>query len=200
MGPTGVQVGLGTRVVATARNFTQGTIEQTGNALDVAIEGKGMLPVLRPDGTVAYTRAGALKLDADGRLVTSAGLPVEPPITVPPDVTEVIIDQSGKVSATRSGEAEPTDLGQLQIATFANPGGLDAVGHNLFLASAASGEPSVGIPGDEGRGSILQGALEGSNVDVVTEMIGMIRAQRAYEINSKVISAADEMLRNATNR
>jgi flagellar basal-body rod protein FlgG len=199
MGPTGVQIGLGTRVVATARSFSQGSIEQTGNQLDIAIEGNGMLTVTQPDGNIAYTRAGNLKLDADGRLVTSAGLPVEPSITVPADITEITIGQDGSVSAVRPGDPEPTALGQLQIATFANPGGLTAAGHNLYLASAASGEASIGAPGSEGKGSILQGALEGSNVEVVTEMVDMIRAQRAYEINSKVISAADEMLRNATN-
>ncbi len=199
MGPTGVQIGLGTRIVATARAFSQGTIEQTGNPLDIAIEGDGFLPVLTGNGTVAYTRDGALKLDSQGRLVNSAGLPLEPPLSIPGDATGISITPDGKVSAIRSGDAEPADLGQLQLATFTNPTGLNPLGHNLFGASAASGEAMVGEPGTEGRGGIMQSALEGSNVEVVSEMIDMIRAQRSYEINSKVISAADEMLRNATS-
>ncbi|MBI4957344.1 MAG: flagellar basal-body rod protein FlgG [Myxococcales bacterium] len=199
MGPTGVQLGLGSRVVATARHWGQGSIVQTGKELDVAVEGSGLLPVLRPDGTVAYTRDGALKVDADGRIVTSAGLPLEPPISVPPDATAVTISPDGRVSAQRQGQQAPSELGQLQLATFPNPDGLQALGHNLFGSGAASGEALVGAPGTDGRGVLQQGALEGSNVEVVTEMIDMIGAQRAYEINSKVITAADEMLRNATN-
>ena len=199
MGPTGVQVGLGTRVLATSRAFDQGSIEQTGNALDIAIEGPGFLPVVNPDGTMGFTRAGALKLDAQGRVVTSAGLPLEPPLLVPTDATGIIIGSDGQVSAQQPGQNEPTLIGQLQLATFANPGGLQPLGHNLFRATASSGEPMIGMPASEGRGSIMQAALEGSNVEVVSEMIGMIRAQRAYEVNSKVITAADEMLRNATN-
>jgi flagellar basal-body rod protein FlgG len=198
VGPTGAQVGLGSRVAATSRAYSQGAIEQTGNPLDIAIEGDGFLPVLRADGTMAFTRSGSLKLDAQGRLVTSAGLPLEPPISVPPDATGITIGSDGKVSVTRSGEEEPVEVGQLALATFANPNGLRAVGHNLFEATASSGEAATGEPGSEGRGSIMKNALEGSNVEVVSEMIGMIRAQRAYEINSKVITAADEMLRNAT--
>ena len=199
MGPTGVQIGLGTRVAATSRSFSQGSVEQTGNPLDIAIEGAGFLSVLQQDGSQGFTRDGALKLDAQGRLVTSAGLPVEPPISVPPDATDVTIGPDGVVSASRAGDPEPSDVGKIQLATFTNPGGLTPLGHNLFAATASSGEPLVGDPGADGRGSILQGAVEGSNVEVVSEMIGMIRAQRAYEINSKVISAADEMLRNATS-
>jgi flagellar basal-body rod protein FlgG len=198
MGPTGVQIGLGTRVVATARYFQQGAIMQTGNSLDVAIEGKGFLPVLRHDGQVMYTRNGSLKLDSTGRIVNNDGLPLEPPISVPLDAVDIIIGSDGKVSVRQPGQEEPSELGQLQLVNFPNPGGLQAMGHNLYQSTAASGEPQLGEPGSEGRGSIMQNALEGSNVEVVTEMIGMIRTQRAYEINAKVISAADEMLRKAT--
>ncbi|MEZ4440212.1 MAG: flagellar basal-body rod protein FlgG [Polyangiaceae bacterium] len=198
MGPTGVQVGLGSRVVATSRSFSQGSMEQTGNPLDIAIEGNGFLGVSQADGTVAYTRAGALKVDAQGRLVSSAGLALEPPILVPVDATAISIGADGKVSAQQAGQ-DPVEVGQIQLATFANPGGLEALGHNLFRATGSSGDPLVGSPGSDGRGQIMQGALEGSNVEVVTEMIGMIRAQRGYEVNSKVITAADEMLRTATN-
>ena len=198
--PGGVQIGSGTRVVGTPRSFTQGAIQQTGNSLDIAIEGHGFLSVQKPGGEIAYTRSGSLKLDATGRITTTDGLPVEPPITVPPDATSVVIGPDGVVSATRQGQTAPTQLGQFQLVTFPNPDGLSALGHNLFQTSASSGEPTSGVPGGEGRGTILQGALEGSNVEVVTEMIGLIRAQRAYEINSKVMAAADEMLRNATQQ
>ena len=148
---------------------------------------------------MGYTRAGSLKVDAQGRLVTSDGLGIEPAITVPPDATSISISSDGNVSAVTPGQRTPTQLGQIHIVTFPNPNGLEAVGHNMYTASAASGEPTTGAPGTDGRGTILQGALEGSNVEVVNEMIGLIRTQRAYEINSKVIAAADEMLRKATD-
>ena len=196
--PSGTQVGSGARVVATSRSFAQGPIQQTGNPLDVAIEGNGFIAVTKASGEIAYSRAGTLKVDAQGRLVTNDGLSVEPPISVPPDATAITIAPDGTVSATSAGQRTPTSLGQLQLVTFPNANGLTALGHNLFSASAASGEPVSGTPGQDGRGTFLQGALEGSNVEVVNEMIGLIRTQRAYEINSKVISAADEMLRNAT--
>ncbi|MEM1029395.1 MAG: flagellar basal-body rod protein FlgG [Myxococcota bacterium] len=198
-GPAGVQVGLGSRVVATNRQFSQGAIQQTDNQLDVAIEGRGFMPVLRPDGEVVFTRAGNLRLDAQGQLVTARGLPTEPPINVPPDATAVTIGPDGTITADLPGQEVPTQLGQLQLATFPNPSGLQALGHNLYQPSAASGEPILGAPGEQGRGSILQGAVEASNVEVVEEMIGMIRTQRSYEINSRVIQAADEMLRKATS-
>lgn len=196
--PTGTQVGSGARIAATSRSFAQGSLQQTGNPFDLAIEGPGFIPVMRASGQVAYTRAGQMKLDAGGKLVTSEGIPVEPPITIPTDSTKVTIGSDGTVSATQPGQATPTNLGQIQIATFPNPGGLTAVGHNLFEASASSGDAQTGAAGADGRGTVMQGAVEGSNVEVVSEMIGLIRAQRAYEINSKVIAAADEMLRNAT--
>ncbi len=186
--PTAVQVGSGVRVVATSRAFSQGAIQQTGNPLDVAIEGNGFFQVTRPSGEIAYTRASNLKLDSQGRITTSDGLPIEPAISVPPDATKV----------TMAGQTNPSNVGQLQLVTFANPGGLNAIGHNLFEGSAAAGDPTLGTAGTEGRGTFMQGAVEGSNVEVVTEMIGLIRTQRAYEVNSKVIAAADEMLRDAT--
>lgn len=196
--PAGTQVGSGSRVVATSRFFAQGAIQQTGNPLDVAIEGTGFLAVNRANGEVAYTRAGTLRLDAQGRLVTTDGLPVEPAITVPADATNITIAPDGTISAGQTGQHTPTPVGQLNLVTFPNPDGLQAIGHNLFVATGASGEPTSGIPGNDGRGTILQGAVESSNVEVVQEMIGLIRAQRSYEVNSKVVSAADEMLRNAT--
>jgi flagellar basal-body rod protein FlgG len=196
--PAGAQLGSGARVVTTSRAFSEGPVQQTGNPLDLAIEGKGFLAVMRREGEIAYTRAGTLKVDAQGRLATSDGLPIEPPITIPSDATTVSIAADGVVTAVTAGQRQPTQLGQLQLVTFPNPNGLSAVGHNLYEASAASGEPSTGNPGADGRGTFLQGALEGSNVEVVTEMIALVRTQRAYEVNSKVVSAADEMLRNAT--
>ncbi len=195
--PAGVQLGSGTRVVTTSRAFAQGTMQQTGNPLDVAIEGNGFLGVMQPTGEVAYTRAGTLKLDSGGRMVTSDGLPIEPAITIPPDATKVSIASDGTVSVMQPGQTNPLQVGQLQLTTFVNPGGLTAVGHNLYEANAAAGDPMVGAPASEGRGAIMQGALEGSNVEVVSEMVGLIRTQRAYEVNSKVISTADEMMRNA---
>lgn len=197
VGPTITQLGSGARVVATARSFSQGAIQQTGNQLDVAIEGSGFLVVSKNSGELAYTRDGSLKVDAQGRLVTNGGLPIQPAITVPQDATSITIGADGTVTATTPGNRSATQLGQLQLATFPNPNGLSAAGHNLFEPSSASGEPMVGNPGEAGRGAIMQNALEASNVEVVNEMVAMIRTQRAYEINSKVVSAADEMLRNA---
>jgi flagellar basal-body rod protein FlgG len=196
--PSGTQVGSGVRVVTTSRAFSQGTLQQTGNQLDLAIEGAGFVSVSRPSGDVAYTRAGNLKIDAQGRLCTNDGLPVEPPVTIPTDATSITIASDGTVSALSAGQRTPTQLGQIQLVMFPNPNGLTALGHNLYSASAASGEPLTGAPGTDGRGTILQGAVEGSNVEMVSEMVSLIRTQRAYEINSKIISAADEMLRNAT--
>lgn len=196
--PSGTQVGTGVRVVSTSRSFAQGATIQTSNPLDVAIEGAGFLTVSKASGEIGYTRAGSLKMDSTGRLVTNDGLPVEPPINIPLDATAVTIASDGTISATTAAGRSTVQLGQLQIATFPNPGGLDATGHNLFAPTAASGEPTTGSPGLDGRGTILQGALEGSNVEMVEEMVGLIRTQRAYEVNSKVISAADDMLRNAT--
>lgn len=197
-GPSATQVGSGVRVVTTARSFAQGPILQTGNQLDIAIEGAGFLAVTRNGGEVAYTRAGALKVDAQGRMCTSEGLPVEPPINIPADAVTVSIGADGTVSATTGAQRAATQLGQLQLVTFANPGGLNALGHNLYAASTSSGEPTAGVPGTDGRGTIMQGAVEGSNVEAVNEMVGLIRTQRAYEINSKAINTSDQMLQKLT--
>jgi flagellar basal-body rod protein FlgG len=196
--PTGIQLGSGVRVVGTSRTFSQGNIMMTNNPLDVAIEGAGFLSVQQQDGTLAYTRAGALQKDAQGQLVTTEGYLIEPPIIIPSDAHSMSIGADGTVSAAISGQAMPVEVGQLTLTSFVNPAGLHALGRNLFTATAASGEPEVGTPGTEGRGALLQGALERANVDVVEEMIGMISAQRAYEVNTKVVTTADEMLRSAT--
>ena len=196
--PTSTQVGTGSRIVATSRSFAQGGIQQTGNPLDVAIQGSGFLMVMRQDGTPAYTRAGTLKLDAQGRMTTTDGLPLDPPITVPSTAINVTIGADGTVTATQQGQTNQTTLGQLQITTFPNSDGLNALGQNLYQATDSSGRPQTGTPGLDGRGSIMQGAVESSNVDVVTEMVQLIGAQNAYEMNSKVVSAADQMLQNAT--
>jgi flagellar basal-body rod protein FlgG len=196
--PTMTQIGTGVRIVATSRSFSEGTIQQTGNSLDLAIEGQGLFAVTRQDGTTAYTRAGSFQLDSLGRVTTADGLPLEPSIVVPPNATSVTIAADGTVTALQPGSTTPTPVGQLQLTTFPNPNGLEAIGHNLFTQTTSSGQAIVGAPGSDGRGTIMEGALEGSNVDVVTEMVAMISAQRAYEMNSKVVSAADDMLRNAT--
>ena len=196
--PTGIQLGSGVRVVGTSREFSQGNIMVTNNPLDVAIEGSGFFVVQQPDGTTAYTRAGALQKDSEGQLVTPEGYLIDPPIIIPQDAVSVTIGSDGTVSALIDAETAPTEIGQLTTASFVNPAGLNALGKNLFMETSASGEAQVGEPGSDGRGALLQGALERANVDVVEEMIGMISAQRAYEVNTKVVTTADEMLRSAT--
>jgi flagellar basal-body rod protein FlgG len=197
MSPTGYQVGSGVRIVSTSRNFGQGALQMTNNPLDVAVEGQGFFVVQQSDGSLAFTRAGTLRADAQGRLVNAEGMPLDPPISFPSDATGITIGADGTVSASLAGQTAPVQLGQIQLAGFVNPAGLEAVGHNLLIASAASGEPQLGAAGSDGRGTLLQGAVEHSNVEVAEEMIGLIAAQRSYEVNSKVISAADEMLSNA---
>jgi flagellar basal-body rod protein FlgG len=197
--PVGLESGLGTRAVATARNFTPGNLRATGGPLDLAIEGQGFLTVSMPDGTKAYTRAGALHLDAQGTIVTNEGYPLEPAITIPANALSVTVSKDGVVSAQLAGQAASQTLGSIELTTFANTGGLRAMGGTLFAATTASGEPEPGAPGLDGRGTIQQGFLEDSNVSVVEEMVNMIIGQRAYEANSRVIRATDEMLAQVNN-
>lgn len=189
----GLSLGTGVQMTGTARIDTQGSLTTTGNALDLAIEGAGYFQVRTPDGKTAYTRAGDLSLSQDGTLVTSAGLPIQPQIQVPDGAQSISIGADGTVSATVDGTA--TELGKLETARFANAAGLQALGDNLLSETAASGVAQVGAPGSEGRGSLRSGALEASNVNVVEELVDMIETQRAYEVNSKMISATDEMLK-----
>lgn len=197
--PAALQLGHGAAAVATVRNFSQGGLGETGNVLDLAIMGDGFLQVRKPDGTIAYTRDGSLTLDAEGTLVTQSGLPLEPDFEVPPDAVRIEITQDGRISVLMQGSPDAMELGQIELARFANPGGLSPLGGNLFEQTEASGEPMVGTPGQDGLGMIRQGYLEASNVDVVQEMVNLITAQRAYEINSKMVSVSEEMLQMANN-
>jgi flagellar basal-body rod protein FlgG len=192
--PSGVQLGNGTRVVGTQKDFATGSLQTTGQPLDVAIVGNGFLQVQRGDGSTGYTRAGQLQVDATGRIVNAQGLPLMPEITVPPAATAVTIGTTGVVSATLANVAAPQELGQLTLANFVNPTGLLALGDNLYQETAASGTPTESQPGSNGVGTLKQGAIEGSNVQVVEEMVDMIAAQRTYEMNTKVLTAADNML------
>ncbi len=194
-----LQVGHGAAAVATVRNFTQGGLIETGNSLDIAINGEGFFQIRRPDGTIAYTRDGTLTLSAEGRLVTQSGLPVEPDITFPPEAVHIQIDQDGLVKIFLQGETEPQEVGQIELARFINPAGLRPLGGNLYEQTEASGEPLISTPGMDGLGTLRQGFLEVSNVDVVQEMVNLITAQRAYEVNSKVVTSSDEMLQMANN-
>ena len=195
--PTGMQLGLGVRPAAIQKIFLQGDFIQTQSELDMAIEGKGFFQVTQPDGTIGYTRAGSFKLNNTGAIVNSDGLPLEPAITIPVDVLTISIDTQGGVSVTQPGTTAPTLLGTIQTATFVNPAGLQSIGRNLFLETDASGAPTIGSPGIDERGTIQQGFLELSNVSVVEELVNLIAGQRAYEINSRVIQTADEMLQTA---
>lgn len=192
--PTGLHLGLGVRTVATSRNFTQGSLAQSNNNLDVAINGNGFFQVTMPDGTAGYTRDGSFQLDSQGRMVTSSGLPVANGITVPANATGISISTDGIVSATVPGTTAPQQIGTLAMASFINSAGLEPVGQNLFKESAASGQPQQGTPGTNGLGIIRQGFLETSNVNVVEELVTMIQTQRAYEMNSKAIQTSDQML------
>jgi len=197
--PTGIQMGHGVRQVATQKIYTEGSF-QAGNALDMAIEGDGFFQVTMPDGSMAYTRDGAFKKDSQGRIVTSEGYPIEPNINIPANATSFTIAASdGRVTAIVPGQSAPQDVGQLQLARFINPAGLDSMGRNLLKETAASGAPTVSNPGSEGAGTIQQNYLEMSNVQVVEEMVNMIVAQRAYEINSKAITTSDTMMEQAAN-
>jgi flagellar basal-body rod protein FlgG len=196
--PTGLQVGLGVRTVATSRQFSQGGLQQTTNSLDVAIKGNGFFQVQMPDGTTGYTRDGAFQLNATGQLVTNNGQLVQPGVTIPPNAQSVTIAQDGKVSVSMPGQAAPQAVGQLTLASFVNPAGLEPRGQNLFTETAASGTPVAAAPGADGMGALSQGFIETSNVNVVEELVAMIQTQRAYEVNSKAITTSDQMLQRLT--
>jgi flagellar basal-body rod protein FlgG len=192
--PTGIQVGVGSRVAGTDRLMGQGTVQVTDNPLDLMIQGKGFFQIAMPDGSTAYTRAGSFKVDAQGQVVTSDGYLLEPPITVPEDAMEIAVGENGAVSVKTAGSSTFEEIGQIELARFVNPAGLLAVGKNLFLETDASGTPVVSNPGEDGMGSLVQGSLEMSNVQVVDEMVSLIVAQRAYEASSKAVQTADDML------
>ncbi len=197
--PSGLALGTGVRTVATEKIFTQGNLVQTNNTFDVAIEGRGFIQILMPDGGLAYSRDGSFKLDSDGQLVTANGYVVQPGITLPANVLSVTIGKDGVVSVLTQGNADPTQVGDIQLADFINPAGLQAIGQNLFLETAASGAPETGTPGLNGLGTLIQGSLETSNVNTVEELVNMIETQRAYEMNSKAIATADQMLQFVSN-
>jgi flagellar basal-body rod protein FlgG len=197
--PTGMQLGLGTRTAAIQKVFIQGDFQATQNQLDLAIEGRGFFEILQPSGDSAYTRSGAFKQDEQGRVVTSDGYPLQPQITIPGDSLSVTIGSDGIVSVLQAGQSSPTEVGQFQVVTFSNPAGLSSLGKNLFSETEASGSPAVGTPGEDGVGSITQGFLELSNVSISEELVNMIVGQRAYEVNSKAIQTADEMMQAANN-
>ncbi|WP_397535778.1 flagellar basal-body rod protein FlgG [Roseateles sp.] len=192
--PTGLQVGLGVRPVATARVFSQGNLQQTTNNLDLAIKGNGFFQIQMPDGTTAYTRDGSFQLDANGQIVTNNGYTLLPGITVPANAQSLTVGQDGTVSVTVPGQAAPQTVGQIQVANFVNPAGLDPRGQNLFAETASSGTPNAGAPNANGLGALQQGFVETSNVNVVEELVQMIQTQRAYELNSKAVQTSDQML------
>jgi flagellar basal-body rod protein FlgG len=195
----GIQVGLGTTPAAVSKVFTAGNITQTGNDLDLAVEGDGFFQIQMPDGSTAYTRAGSFKKDGQGRVVNSDGYPLIPEIVVPANTTKITVGSDGTVSVIQSGQSSPTTLGNIQLASFSNPSGLFSLGHNLYQQTDSSGNPSTGTPGQSGLGTVSQGFLEMSNVNVMEEMVNMIVGQRAYEINSKAVQAADEMLQTTNS-
>ena len=197
--PTGIQIGLGTRLAAVTKLFTPGDFTQTGNELDMAIEGDGFFQIQQPDGTTAYSRAGAFKKDSTGRVVTSDGYPLLPEIVIPSNATKINIGNDGTVSVMQAGQSAPTSVGNIQLAAFSNPSGLSSLGKNLYMPSDSSGAATAATPGQNGLGTIGQGLLEMSNVNVAEEMVNMIVGQRAYEINSKAVQASDEMLQTANN-
>ncbi len=196
--PLGIQIGVGVRADAVGRITEQGGINNTGNAYDLAINGRGFLQVTLPSGQTAYTRAGNLAVNADGEIVTADGYALEPSITVPPEATAIQNTRDGLVEVTLTGQAEPQQIGQFELASFINPAGLEAIGDNLYLETPASGAPNVATPGSPGFGTLMQGYLELSNVNAVEEISALIVAQRAYEMNARVITAADEMLQSTT--
>lgn len=196
--PSGLQIGTGVRPVAAERIHTQGNLQQTGGALDLAINGAGFFPVLLPDGTTGYTRDGSFQTDNQGQLVTANGFVVQPPITIPANALSVTVGRDGVVSVTQPGVAAPVQVGALQLTTFINPAGLQSQGENMYVETASSGTPSAGVPGLNGAGVLNQGYVETSNVNVVEELVNMIQTQRAYEINSKSIQTSDQMLQRLT--
>ncbi|MCF7971126.1 MAG: flagellar basal-body rod protein FlgG [Methylococcaceae bacterium] len=198
--PTGLQLGTGVRVVATEKLHTQGNIVQTENSLDVSIQGRGYLQILMPNGDINYTRDGSFKLDSTGQLVNSNGNPVQPAISIPADAISITIGTDGVVSVLQPGSPTSAQVGQIETASFVNPSGLEPIGENLFRESVASGSPTIGSPGQNELGTLHQGSLETSNVNVVEELVNMIETQRAYEMNSKAISTTDEMLSYVTQQ
>jgi flagellar basal-body rod protein FlgG len=195
--PTGLQVGAGVKAGSIYRITEQGAMTQTGNKLDVAIQGRGYLQVLMPTGELAYTRAGNLSLNDQGQLVTADGYQIQPAVVIPPDAIDISISKSGQIQISQAGQTAPSVAGTLELATFVNEGGLEAIGDNLYLESGSSGAPTLSVPGVDGTGVLLQGYTEASNVDAVSEVTALIVAQRAYEMNSKVITSADQMLSTA---
>jgi flagellar basal-body rod protein FlgG len=198
--PTGIQIGEGVRLVSTTEMHHQGSLLQTESSLDVAIEGDGFFQITRPDGQLAYTRAGNFRVDAEGRMVTVDGYQIEPAISIPTNATSVTISPNGMVSVQVAGQNATQDVGQITLANFVNPAGLLAIGRTMYKPTDASGEPLVAQPGTEGIGTLASGFLEASNVEVVQEMIDLIASQRAYEVNQRVITTADEMLQRVTDR
>jgi flagellar basal-body rod protein FlgG len=192
--PTGMQIGLGARAVATSRSFLQGNLTQSTNNLDIALNGNGFFEVQLPDGTTGYTRDGSFQMNAQGQIVTNEGYTVQPGITIPANSTSITVGEDGTVSSVVPGQAQPQVVGKLTVSSFINPAGLEPKGGNLYGETAASGTPNAGTPGVNGLGTIKQGFLETSNVNVVEELVGMIQTQRAYELNSKAIKTSDEML------
>lgn len=197
--PTGIQIGLGSRLAAVSKIFSAGDLTQTGNELDVAIQGGGFFQITLPDGTTGYSRAGAFKQNSTGQIVTSDGNPISPSITIPSNATKINIGNDGTVSVQQPGQTATTTVGNIQLASFPNPSGLSSQGQNIFMPTDASGNATTGTPGQNGTGLIGQGYLEMSNVNVAEEMVNMIVSQRAYEINSKAVTASDEMLQTANN-
>ncbi|PRC91825.1 flagellar basal-body rod protein FlgG [Solimicrobium silvestre] len=192
--PSGLQVGLGVRPIATERIFTQGNPQMTGNAQDVAINGNGFFQVLMPDGSTAYTRDGSFQLDNQGQLVTASGYPIQPALTIPATATSLTIGSDGVVTITQPNSQLPVQIGALQLATFVNPAGLDSIGENLYLETGSSGNANTTVPGLNGSGTLMQNYVEGSNVNVATELVNMIQTQRSYEMNSQAITTSNQML------
>ena len=196
--PSGLQIGTGVRPAATVCNFSNGSLQQTGNSLDIAVNGAGFFQILLPDGTTAYTRDGSFQLDSNGQMVTSSGYTLQPTITIPPNTITTTIGADGTVSVTQAGSSAPIQVGTIQLANFINPAGLQARGENLFLETAASGAPQLDTPGVNGLGTLNQGFVETSNVSVTEELVNLITAQRAFEINSRAIETSDQMLQKLT--